>query len=318
MAAFGSTVTFTIDVNHAAASSAPAYDVLVTDNIPPALVLDPTSVALNGSAGLPAAVITTTSNSFTVYWSEFPLGENAGITFQAQFIGPSPVINAASMEWSSLQIDPAPHLQSQSPYNQYSTERRYDPLDPAIDDYRVDASAQLRVPHAPLTGFAPHVSTPLPVQPRQKTYQSLGDLWLEIPRLGVKVSIVGVPLGSDNEWDLTWLGNQAGYLNTTAFPTHAGNSVLTGHVYMPNGLPGPFVNLNQLRYGDQIIIHLAGQRYIYQVRENRVLSPNDVSVFKHEEYPWLTLVTCKDYDPRTKAYLQRVAVGAVLVKIELD
>ena len=299
-------------------ASAPAYDVLVTDNIPPALVLDPTSVAVNGSAGLPVPVVNTTANSFTVSWSEFPLGENASITFQAQFIGPSPVVNAASVEWSSLQIDPAPHLQPQSSYNQYSTERRYDPLDPAVNDYRVEASAQLRVPHAPLTGFAPHVITPLPVQPAEKAYQSLGDLWLEIPRLGVQVPIVGVPLASDGEWDLTWLGNQAGYLNTTAYPTHAGNSVLTGHVYMPDGLPGPFVNLYQLRYGDQMIIHLAGQRYIYQVRENRLLSPNDVSIFKHQAYPWVTLVTCKDYDLKTKTYLNRVAVSAVLIKIEQD
>jgi LPXTG-site transpeptidase (sortase) family protein len=123
-------------------------------------------------------------------------------------------------------------------------------------------------------------------------------------------------MGSDSEWNVTWLGNQVGYLNGTAYPTRAGNSVLTGHAYTENGLPGPFIKLNQLRYGDQIVIHLADQRYIYEVRENRILSPQDASVFKHQTYPWLTLVTCKDYNERTKSYQHRVVIGAVLVRIE--
>jgi hypothetical protein len=33
--------------------------------------------------------------------------------------------------------------------------------------------------------------------------------------------------------------------------------------------------------------------YIYEVRENRTVSPSNISVFKHEEDSWLTLITCK-------------------------
>jgi LPXTG-site transpeptidase (sortase) family protein len=292
--------------------------VIVTDPIPTGLTLDETSVAVNGSAGLSTPVITTTSNLLTVYWAEFPLGASATVTFKARFIGPPPVINTASLEWSSLQIDPAPRLQPQSPYNRHSTERRYDPPSSTINDYRTEASATINVPRSPDTGFAAGQMTILPAQPVEKAYQSLGDLWLEIPRLGVNVSIVGVPQGRDNEWNVTWLGNQVGYLNGTAYPTRAGNSVLTGHAYTADGLPGPFVKLNQLRYGDQILIHLAGQTYMYEVRENRILSPRDGSVFKHQEYPWLTLVTCKDYDEKTGRYLHRVVVGAVLVTIQAE
>ncbi|HVN15352.1 MAG TPA: sortase, partial [Anaerolineales bacterium] len=318
VAALGTAVTYTIDVSHATASSAPAYDVTVTDNIPTGLTLDQTSVAVSGSAGLPSPVINTTSTLLTVSWSEFPLGAKATVTFNATFVGPPPVENSASVDWSSLQIDPNPHLQPQSTYNQHSTERRYDPSSQTINDYRVQASATLGIPHSPGTGFAPNQVTLLPIQSKDKAYQNLGDLWLEIPKLGVKIPIVGVPLDSQNEWDLTWLSEQAGYLNGTAYPTHAGNSVLTGHVYLANGVPGPFFNLSKLRYGDQIIVHLAGQSYIYQVRENRVVSPKDISVFKHQDYPWLTLVTCKDYDASTNTYLYRVAVGAVLVNIQND
>ncbi len=129
---------------------------------------------------------------------------------------------------------------------------------------------------------------------------------------------MGVPLNANKEWDLTWLGDQAGYLNGTAYPTHTGNSVLTGHVYLPSGLPGQFAHLENLSYGDEIIIHLANQRYVYQVRENKVLLPKDASVFRHQDYPWLTLVTCKDYDEKKRTYSYRVAIGAVLVKIAPD
>jgi mucin-19 len=316
--ALGNTVTYTIEVEHTDTSTASAYDVIMTDRVPAGLMLDPASIEATGTAGLSAPVIASAADSITITWAAFPLGEHATIHFKAKFIGPSPLENTASVEWSSIPIDPAPRLQPHSPYNLHSTERRYDPADPAINDYQVDASATLTVPHSPLTGFAPDKVTQLPVQPKAKAYQNLGSLWLEIPRLGVKISIVGVPLNAKKEWDLTWLGNQAGYLNDTAYPTHAGNSVLTGHVYLPSGLPGPFLHIDSLRYGDEIIVHLADQRYVYQVRDNRVLAPNDASIFRHQELPWLTLVTCKDYNEKTKSYSHRVAVGAVLVKVASD
>jgi sortase (surface protein transpeptidase) len=36
---------------------------------------------------------------------------------------------------------------------------------------------------------------------------------------------------------------------------------------------------------------------------------------KHEEYSWLTLITCKTYNERTGEYLQRTVVRAVLIKV---
>ena len=62
------------------------------------------------------------------------------------------------------------------------------------------------------------------------------NMWLEIPSLGVKQPIVGVP---GPKWDVTWLGSNIGYLQGTAFPTWNGNSVLTGHATNANGKPGP-------------------------------------------------------------------------------
>jgi len=170
--------------------------------------------------------------------------------------------------------------------------------------------------HLPATGFEPNVFTILREQPARKIYAAT-ELSVEIPKLGIKMPIVGVPLvGGD--WDVSWLTMQAGWLNGTAYPTWNGNSVLTGHVYDANGKPGPFVNLGDLKSGDKIIIHSNGYIYIYKVRENLVVKPDDTSPLKHEANPWLTLITCKTYNQDTNTYSNRVAVRAELASIEKD
>jgi large repetitive protein len=80
-------------------------------------------------------------------------------------------------------------------------------------------------------------------------------------------------------------------------------------------LPGPFVNLSRLKYGDKIIVHAYGQTFMYEVRANVVVEPNDTSIFRHEEKSWLTLVTCKEYDEKTNSYRKRVVVRAVLISV---
>jgi LPXTG-site transpeptidase (sortase) family protein len=137
---------------------------------------------------------------------------------------------------------------------------------------------------------------------------------VEIPSLNVKIPVVGVPK-KDGTWNVTWLANQAGWLEGTAFPSWSGNSVLTGHVYLSNGLPGPFINLSKLKYGDRIVIHAYGQKYIFEVRASEVVEPADMSALKHEDKSWITLVTCKEYDEKTNTYRKRIVIRAVLVSV---
>jgi LPXTG-site transpeptidase (sortase) family protein len=166
----------------------------------------------------------------------------------------------------------------------------------------------------PATGFAPGRVTTLPLQ--DAPYADLGNLWLEVPRLGVKMPIVGVPQ-SNGEWNVTWLGDQAGWLNGTAFPTWEGNSVITGHVYDAFGRPAPFVHLNWLWYGDKIIVHAWGGEYVYEVRQVKSVLPEALSTaLKHEDLPWVTLVTCRGYDEASNSYKYRVLVRAVLVEVK--
>jgi LPXTG-site transpeptidase (sortase) family protein len=167
----------------------------------------------------------------------------------------------------------------------------------------------------PKTGFAPGVVTSLPVQPFDKLYTNV-DMSLEIPSLGIKQPIVGVPESPD--WDVTWLGSKIGYLQGTAYPTWNGNSVLTGHVTDANGKAGPFASLGNLAWGSKVIIHAWGQQYIYEVRSVSLWTdPSSTSVLtKHETLPWLTLITCHGYDEKTNTYRWRTVVRAVLIQVK--
>lgn len=314
----GSTIRFTLSIEHTLQSTTDAFDVVVTDILPSSLEYVPGSVLYAGLAPTtPAAPAYPGATSNLVFqWDLFPLGATSTITFDARLTS-APAANTASVAWTSLPIDPGVGgLPVQlSVHNVESTERWYDPLD-AVNVYGVSASVTIngRLPNdLPDTGFAPFVKTDMSnVAPEQ--YSQTDGLIVEVPSLGIKMPIVGVPL-KNGEWNVSWLGNQAGWLEGSAFPSWNGNSVLTGHVYGYNGLPGPFFNLSKLKYGDKIVIHAYGAEYVYEVRASEVVAPNDASVMKHEEKSWLTLLTCKEYDAKTNTYKKRLMIRAVLVSV---
>ncbi len=168
----------------------------------------------------------------------------------------------------------------------------------------------------PRTGFAPNVKTTVSAQPADLEYQSYEQLMLEIPKLNQTLAIVGVPKDGDG-WNLDWLGgDQVGYLSGTAFPTWTGNTGLSGHVYMSDGSPGPFVDLATLSWNDEIIIHAWGQEYIDRVRyRSEWVDPNDKNVLSHKDNAWLTLITCRGFDENSGLYRWRTVVQAVLVEV---
>ena len=178
-------------------------------------------------------------------------------------------------------------------------------------------AGQAEVNELPKTGFTPGVITQLRKQEPLSIYQQFDSISLEIPSLGVETPIVGVPISKDG-WDLTWLADKAGWLHGTAFPSWAGNSAITAHVVDANGQPGLFSDLNALKWGDKIVVHAYGQAYVYEIRSvEKYVRPDDTSsVFKHEEYPWLTLITCRGYDEVDNEYNWRVVVRAVQVDVQ--
>jgi len=84
-----------------------------------------------------------------------------------------------------------------------------------------------------------------------------------------------------------------------------------------NGNPGPFVGLFGLSWGDKVIVHAWGSQYIYEVRQVAEVDSGAVySVLKHEDSPYITLVTCRGYDEASNSYKYRVLVRAVLEEVK--
>jgi LPXTG-site transpeptidase (sortase) family protein len=196
-----------------------------------------------------------------------------------------------------------------------------DPLGNELNNGAADTIIDFTVVQAaaiiPKTGFPLDVVTPLPVQPKGLAYTS-ADLWMEIPRLNVKLSVLGVPKTSAG-WDVTWLDRNAGWLEGSAYPTWNGNSVITAHVWDALNQPGPFAHLKDLRYGDQVKIHAFGQVFTYEIRETTTVSPTNTSaMLKHQDKAWLTLITCEGFQEQTSTYSTRRMVRAVMVKVEFE
>lgn len=174
---------------------------------------------------------------------------------------------------------------------------------------------EIKTSELPATGFAPERVTNLLPQSAAAAYKET-TLTLIIPKLDVKIPIVGVP-HSDGGWDVSWLGMNAGYLEGTAYPTWAGNTVLTGHVWDALNQPGPFAKLKDLKYGDQVQIKYGNYLYTYEVRENMSISPDDIEeAMIHKEKDWVTLLTCEDFNEKTGEYSARRIVRAVLVSVK--
>ncbi len=167
----------------------------------------------------------------------------------------------------------------------------------------------------PQTGFRPGIRHIMPSQPAEKSYQQYDRMLLHIPSLGIEIPIVGVPL-TLHGWDVRWLGDNAGYLHSTAFPTWWGNTVITAHVWNFNNHPGPFFKLGSLQKGDQIIIHAWDLMHIYHVSDVKQVRPDALRALAHEEKDVLTLLTCQGYNQSSHHYDWRLAVQAVLVRVE--
>jgi LPXTG-site transpeptidase (sortase) family protein len=152
---------------------------------------------------------------------------------------------------------------------------------------------------------------------RQSVAARSNDLTLKVSRLDLNLELVNIPQ-VNGAWDVSWLSdNQAGHMEGSTFPTLKGNSVITAHVWNAFDEAGPFHDLKNLRYNDEIQILAFGHVYTYRVRNNFLVRPDDLkSSFAKKNGTWVTLMTCEGYDAISETYASRRLVRAVLVKID--
>jgi LPXTG-site transpeptidase (sortase) family protein len=284
-----------------------AFDAVLSNRVPAGFQVDPASLQWVSGQAPDSLAYNPAARQITARWDRLDAsGADPVVAFRGLLGNIDPgdeILHQAALSYSSL---PGTVAAPQTPNNAFSTER---------DSYRSESMLTLSRVELPATGFAPGRVTLLPAQGEAAAYSSLDSLRLEIPTLQIDIPIVGVPLGPAG-WDTTWLADQAGYLEGTAYPSWSGNSVLTAHNVLASGLPGPFWNLRSLKWGDPLILHAYGQRFIYEVRQVRLVSPGDLGPMQHETRPWLTLLTCRGYQEATHTYTHRLTVRAVLVKVE--
>jgi len=102
---------------------------------------------------------------------------------------------------------------------------------------------------------------------------------LLIPRLGTELYVV--------EGDQTdELRRGPGHLRGTAMPGAPGNCVIAGH------RDTHFRVLQDIRRGDDIILETAGGRYLYRVKDIRVVSPYNTGPLQPTQGAVLNLITC--------------------------
>lgn len=98
-----------------------------------------------------------------------------------------------------------------------------------------------------------------------------------------------------------------GHIPGTAYPGQPGNMVISGH---RTTYGAPFRHIERLVSGDDILIMTADNQYTYEVYDQRIVSPGDLTVLEQGGEPKLTLTACHPW----YSAAQRIVVIARLVK----
>lgn len=124
---------------------------------------------------------------------------------------------------------------------------------------------------------------------------------IAIDKLGLELPILEGATSSN-------MKNAAARVSGTAKLGEAGNAAIAAHRAHKTGRL--FNRLNELAYGDEVIIRTNGREFVYRVDQISVVAPTDVSVLEGSlDEQRITLITC---DPLYEA-THRLIVQAELV-----
>ncbi len=130
------------------------------------------------------------------------------------------------------------------------------------------------------------------------------DMRIVIPKISKNVPVVPVPTANLVARDWTALENDIqGALKDgvvhypgTAYPNQIGNVVITGHSsyfpWDPGRFKDVFALLHGLKLSDEITVYYEQEKFVYQVSEIKVVTPDKVDVLGPTDDSQLTLITC--------------------------
>lgn len=124
---------------------------------------------------------------------------------------------------------------------------------------------------------------------------------ISIPRISAQWMIVQ---GADKEA----LKEGPGHIEETPLPGAGGNFAVAGDRVLYGA---PFLKLNEVNPGDEIRVKMPYATFVYTVREQFIVTPDDVSVLKPVGYEAITLLTC---DPPWDIK-QRIVVRGELTQV---
>jgi sortase A len=105
---------------------------------------------------------------------------------------------------------------------------------------------------------------------------------IEIPKIGLLQPIF------EGVW-LTVVDHGPGHWPGTAMPGAVGNTTFAGHRVTHSH---PFLNVDQLRYGDQVIFHMPNGDFTYAITQILVVDPNAIWITNPTPKPTMTLFAC--------------------------
>jgi len=108
---------------------------------------------------------------------------------------------------------------------------------------------------------------------------------------------------------LTVIDHGPGHWPGSAMPGQPGNTVFPGHRVTHSH---PFLNLDLLSPGDQIVFHMPHVDYVYKVTGTQIVDPADLHVVDETSTRTVTLVACH---PKHSAAERIVVKGALVASI---
>jgi len=122
------------------------------------------------------------------------------------------------------------------------------------------------------------------------------DFHLLIPSLDINAPVIPDVNGADQDsYDKALEGGVA-QLQGSSKPGEGSNVFIFGHSsfywYKPGDYKKIFVNLEDIKIGDEIIIWYNQKEYKYKVTETKVVSPSEIDVLKPTSQEQVTLMTC--------------------------